>query len=403
MPPDGPHCGNGVFEYDLGETCDEGAANGTSQSLCTKQCEQASSGEWLIRGVPLDLPAKRYVRVGFWGQSNWGVAYTAFDDAGVHVLRNIGLNQPLDPIPLKVQAAPVALGALGVGSSTLPLWVEHASDGLHLYMADLPSGAPATINEVPYPFPDGTKPQLFVSEFRFTAMLVDQSAEPPHDLLVAMFMARTPTDITTKTLRVPAPGRVRSLALEHTAWDRAADKIVQQVVQFFEDTSTFVAFSNITPNVPCVCDFDLYESGRGNWPYTVVGGTGWYEGGSTPLPPVPANSHPPPFVTMTDTGDLYIWQFVEGTSGESFIAPFGHMPTGTGIISALAGSIPGVWGIEPNGKLLLLNDADTVDLRSGSLMPREFAGITPWTELHVGDSGFDRAFVANGMLWMDTY
>ncbi len=403
LPPDGPHCGNGVFEYDLGERCDEGTLNGTSQSLCTKQCEQASSEGWLLHAVPLDLAARRYARVEFFGETKWGVAYTAYDDAGVHVLRNIGLNQPLEPIPLKVEAAPVALGAIGVGQDTLPLWVEAATDGLHLYMADLPEGSPATIHEVPYPFPDGAKPQLFVTRLRSTAMLVDQSTVPPYDLLVALFIARTPTDITTKTLRVAAPGRARSVALEHTAWDGATDKLVQQVVQFFEDTSTFVAFSNVTPDLSCPCDFDLYESGRGNWPFKVVGGWGWHEGAGSIQPPVPTNSHPPPLVTLTDTGDLYIWQFVDGISGESFVTPFGHMPTGTRVVGTFTAPIAGVWGVEPDGKLLLLNDADPLDLRSGSLMPQEFPGIEPWTELNAGDSGFERAFVADGTLWTDYF
>jgi hypothetical protein len=405
-PPDGPHCGNGVLEEDppgLGEECDDGALNGTSQSRCTKQCVPPNTNFWgqaPLRAVPLDHPAKRAVRVELSGETGWGVAFTNYDDTGVHVIRNYGFNHPLEYVTLRVQGPTVALGAISAGgfaSHLLPLWAEEAGDGFHLYLADVPAGAAPTIHELPYPFVDGTHPQIFASRTRAAVLTLDQSSVPPYDLLAALIMVCAPGDVTTKTLRVPAPGRVRTVAVESTEWDDVASEFVEQVVQFFDDTSTFVAFANHVPPVSCEVDFQLYESGRGNWPFKVVAATSWVQGHD----PIVTNTHPPPIATMTDTGDVYVWQFVQGVSGEALVAPFGRMPPGTRVIGTAVGGTTGVWGLLPSGRFHLLVSGDRTDIHAGALMPMELEGIPVPTEAFpYGDSGWEPGVVADGRLWV---
>jgi hypothetical protein len=196
---------------------------------------------------------------------------------------------------------------------------------------------------------------------------------------------------------VPAPGRVRTVAVESTEWDDVASEFVEQVVQFFDDTSTFVAFANHVPPVSCEVDFQLYESGRGNWPFKVVAATSWVQGHD----PIVTNTHPPPIATMTDTGDVYVWQFVQGVSGEALVAPFGRMPPGTRVIGTAVGGTTGVWGLLPSGRFHLLVSGDRTDIHAGALMPMELEGIPVPTEAFpYGDSGWEPGVVADGRLWV---
>ena len=333
-----PRCGDGIVDYFdpvLLEICDEGPLNGTPQGLCTKECDPGIAHPWNLDGVPLDMAnAKRLLGMRFYGSPLGGIAFTAFDDQGVHVVRELLVGHTPTYVTLKVASAPIAFGRVDVGdlASFVPIWVEASGGTLHMYYANVPLDGPPEIHEVPYPFPDGTRPQLIASRGRATALLIDQSSEPPYDLLSALILIRGPDDIHTITARVPAPGVVRGVALETTEQDlHGNEPFIEQVVQFFDDTHTFVALEDREPPNPWNTDYQLYEAGRGDWPFRVVGGASWQEAGEYPgdTNDPEINSRPTPLMVLTDTGDLYAWKFNHGISGETSVTPFGHVMPGS--------------------------------------------------------------------------
>jgi hypothetical protein len=411
-------CGNGSLDFpsntpQVWEECDDGALNGTTDSLCTKQCTSGAVDPWTVLHASLGYPSTRNVQVYMHGQFPVGLAFTGFDDTGVHVIPAMrpeyfnGVVPPL--ITLKVDSRPVALGVIDPmdAGAVLPIWIESASSApqLRMYYADVFHGAPE-IHEIVYPFPDGTRPSLVVSRDRVSVMLLDQSSVAPYDLLVALILVRSPTDVVTSTLRIPSPGLVRGVAVESTENDGIANvQSVEQVVQFFDDTLTFVAIENRvpTPTDPWSLNgsYQLYESGRGRWPFHVVSGTTWFEGGFSLGVGDPKYTHPMSLATLTDTGDIYLWQFSSGLDGESFLAPFGHVAVGTrvmGMADAPWDDRAGLWALEPDGHVVVLKDADGLDLRSGALKPQRFPAGAAWImSAGVDDSGRKGGFSADGL------
>jgi hypothetical protein len=278
--------------------------------------------------------------------------------------------------------------------SLLPVWVEQKQPGdptPRMYYAELASDLTATVHEIPYPFPDGTRPNLLVPWDWTTLLVVDQSSAPPYDLLAAVLIVNSPTDRTWVTLRVPAPGRVRGAAIESLLPEdyEPPNTWTHRVVQFFEDTHAFVALDDVGKQDPTdLTPHQLFESARGSWPFHVVDGDHWVEGcdnhgGFNDIPA--ALRHPYPLVVLTDTGDIYTWQFSDGPGPESFLAPFAHVAPGSSALRTSGDTYNNhLHVLEPDGTMVRLEDADCQDLRSGAMQPLRITATDPWTTaIHV--------------------
>ena len=394
-------CGNGIVEPDNEETCDLGALNGAPGGTCSRQCSEWPGGSVVAMEPHLPLgesPTRAVTVLPTWGH---GIAFTSFDRSGIHVAPNIRygefvpadqLGNPPQQIELRVAADPVALGNVFVrdDNELLPIWIEQAPGDpiAHMYFAELAADYTASVHEIPYPFPDGTKPELVVSDWRRSVMIVDQSGTPPYDLLVAVLAVRSASDWTTTTLRVAAPGRTRGAAVEATADEDPANPSImtQRVVQFFDDTHAFIALEDLEPVDGSFgsSPYQLYESARGSWPFRVVGGDIWVEGcddhGAYPTQLPASLTHPYPLAVLTDSGDIFMWQFDHSPDGENLPSPFAHVPAGAGALHTWDDNYSVlVHVLAPDGIMYELKDADCQDLQSGALAPLLVTATTPWS------------------------
>ncbi len=396
------------------EMCDDGARNGTVESLCNKYCVDTD----IERGrtyshtyIGFTPKAAAAVKFG-WGRG--GFAFTAFDDRGLviapdireHDFRPLADATPvvsMTTVSLPTRSTPVAIGTVLLNETVgVPIWVERPLGGdtaPRMYYASVDAALQSTVHELPYPFPDGTQPTLHTSYHdRHGVLLVDQSRTPPYDLLVAMIVVRSPTDVTTSTLRVPAPGRVRGAAVETTTIEDPSVVYIQRLVQFFEDTGTFVAIvDRPPPGVPAAeaRTYEVKELARGSWPSRVVSGTQWPEGcdehgreaaGYTPSR-YPEFSSPVPLALLTDTGDIYTWRFVEGLEGEQFVTPFGHVAAGSRVLRTYDVFLSALsW--EPDGTFVWLADSDCRDLKSTAMKAQRYAGVGPWATMNAVITSF---------------
>jgi hypothetical protein len=374
----------------------------------------------------LGHPVTRSVRVSFVDNAHWGegLAFTNYDATGVHVIWDLpftpyfmGIAPPIDD--LRVQSAPVALGAVEVGGlanggGIAPIWIEATGSGVpKMYIAIPATSGPPETHEIPYPFSDGTAPSLVVSTEMYSVMVIDQSSVPPNDLLVASVILRSPTDVVTTTLRLPAPGHVRGPPVTANGSTDNVTPDVRQVVQFFDDTHTFVVIEERQPHGDPLANsasYQLSEAVRGAWPFRVVDGVDWQEGcnDSGMFINPPEYRFPLPLALLTDTGDIYVWQFTGGVEGESGLVPFGHVAPGTRWIWRGGG---GVWAsleaVEPDGQMVVLNDSDCQDLRSAALRAQRFPAVAPWatsTEVvGVSSFGFRGGLITDGAIWGGTW
>lgn len=384
-------CGNGIWDVlTTGhmEDCDQGLLNGTPQARCTKQCRNpVGPVPTPTRSVDLGFPIAKLELLDHDTQSRTQIAVTNFDARGVQVFRAALTTPGVNPRPtlttLMVESAPVALGQLRVDefSPRLPAWIEvPPGESPHLYYAEIPELGPPVIHEVPYPFSDGTKPEIVGRTHEEAGLLiVDQSATGDRDLLVAVVLVRSPTDVVTYSLRIASPGGTRGMAIDTGVY---VDNVemrngARQVVQFFDDPGAFVAIDIRLPNPsdPFVRTgaVQLSEVARGSWPFQVVGADKFEK--SCPDAKWPA--HPVPLAVMTDTGALYIWQFDRGLEpGETFVAPFARAKVGTRNVNA---SNFHIGALEPDGRYAMFTDGDCRDLRSTAIAPLRGSYTQPWS------------------------
>ena len=224
----------------------------------------------------------RLVAIDYDDANAWGLAFSALGESAVHIVHLVSESNyagtPLAISSLPVSSPVVALGAIGVnGTGLVPIWIE----------------------------------------------------APPSD----------PDQVMVKTLRLPAPGRLRGAVVQSLSGDRVTGVAnVQQVVQFFEDA----------------------------------------------------------LETVTDAGDVYVWQFSQGLQGEDLIAPFGHVAPGALPLAVGLNHPTGFWGLDPDGEQVFIADSSCDDLESQGLRPQRGTATQPWT--HATGPAYDWMAVGTELL-----
>ena len=396
----GSVCGDGIVEVNeetvdapfADEQCDDGPLNGTPQSHCTKQCRTVQLQAFPIHSFALGYRVSQAVIVGVNGRLGW--AFLTPDEPGLHVRWRAGGPAFI----LQVHSPATAVAQFLVANGALAVWTEGPTGtdpAVHLYYAEFDDSLQPQIHELPYPFADGTTPWLLTLDDDSEVIVLDQTAGPSVELLAAVIDPTSP-QVTLTSVRVAAPGAVRGSALP--IWLYMRDQVLDpsqahnylRVVQFFDDTLTYVTLEvrlgMAVPSTPVLSEF-----ARGSWPFHVTGGIPWTkddyhaclsaESDASVFANAATYTHPSPLLVITDSGDLYQWQF-DGrpvTSGEvgptawAHVAPHslithGYLPSSTANI------------LEPDGQALLLADGDCTDPASVALEPFDPPiSYPPWT------------------------
>jgi hypothetical protein len=282
---------------------------------------------------------------------------------------------------------PTPQATLGDWSS--PLWIEKAVPnvgGPWLVYATLDSQLVPTYFEIPYPFPDGEGGRLLVEPDQMP-ILVDYSPAT-HELLIAVIVAYGDGTVRVLPSRLPAPGAQRGVLVGAPGKIReVSDDHTYEYVQFYDDTQTFQMFRIYAPTddpFSLTAQYPITEVAHGIWPTRVVDATYWLEGWDGWDPSTWQTSYvdPYPNAVLTDTGDVYIWQFNEVPSGEFPILPFGHAEPGARMWGdfAYVGCLPRpVWLLSRSGEQIALHDGDDNDVHSSALAPETGSGVPPWT------------------------
>ncbi|MCX5748048.1 MAG: hypothetical protein NT062_36775 [Proteobacteria bacterium] len=385
------------------EVCDDGVLNGTSESHCDRNCNQAPSLGDLshLRQANLQFSALSSVTIQTPGD-NFGLAYTEFDDSGVHAIRELhpwNFDGSTNPIvnTLKVSGAPLALGSTQLHNSAVivPAWMERSDqDGsLHLYWARLPTDNEVEIHELPYPFTDGGSPSFIEGVGHDEIVIVDHSRTPPHDLLVVVFVVHDNLAFTTRTWRFPAPNKQHRVLVAGYGknWTFQPHK---QIVQFY-DTGAFVNLEEVrldpSPLPHEATDIDVVMRFTGTWPFQVAGGDMWGEWISTLIPG--------PLAVISPSGDIYTWQFSSSPEAEQ-LTPFASVQPGSLIQWFSHGGYMALWTLQPDGRLSILFDGDSLSITSSALQPITYNFSVPWTRASVvrGSSAI-HAFTIDGVLF----
>ncbi|MDB4956163.1 MAG: hypothetical protein JWO36_3732 [Myxococcales bacterium] len=387
------------------EQCDDGPLNGTPQdpNRCTKQCLRGDHANGLepIQHVPFAVafPMKKIVELEI-NTTCPSLAFTGFDDTGAHVALGPpnagGFSLVVQPqiVTMKVHSAPSGLGRLWRpnGDFSSPLWVERAVPGVGgpwLFFATFSADFTPTIHELPYPFPDGEGGEIIVEDGQMP-LLVDQSTTT-HELLVAAIVSRSDTDIAIFPARFPAAGNRRGVIVGSPGWATVQLDGTPSLlyVQFFDDTLGFqtIAVQLPTPGdvFATTGDYRMFEHARGSWPFRVAAASFWnkraflsFEGRAHG--PYPPESHPT--AVMSDTGDIYTWQF-DASPGET-LTRYAHVAPGSIMtlpVDSNMGSDPlALWVLQPDGTQIALidGDSDPSSVQSQALMPLAAPGTAPW-------------------------
>ena len=403
-PPDAATlCGNGRRDVlPTGETegCDEGAQNGTPQGRCTKQCWPA---EGPLRpatfhvdlGPPIAGAAQLFLGGGF------SVATFSHDDGLVRVWQQAPTGPGPNPRLLQVAAPVVSLASIAVYQG--PAWIEQAAgESPHLYVADYAASDPPTIRELPYPFPEGLQPELVGHTVEDLGLvIVDRS--PAGELLVAMVIPRSPTDIVTFRQRFAAPAGARGITVDTNTYSNIDDgrSGSRQLVVFFDDPGSFVSidvrFTQYPDPLATAGTVELTERTRGPWPFHVVSGDLYPKS----CPGLGSSVVPWALSVLTDSGDIFLWKFDHGlAAGEVFPRPFAHVSAGTRASRHGFGA-NSVSVLQPDGTELLFSDGDPCDMDSVALAPSS-AAVTvpsPAVMLPPGGTGSPIRAIAGGVLY----
>jgi len=366
-PPDAeavPLCGNGTQDISNYEVCDEGANNGRPDSYCSKQCESA------VRVVPgpltnyIDLGAPLLHAISL--ESNW--VTTLGVDGAVHVWGRF-VSGPDNPKLWRVSANAVALGRFppwGFG----PVWIE-MSPGPRLYAVDRRESV-QTPTELPYPFPDGIRPEILEpADQEDGIVIVDENAAG--ELLIAVLIPTwSSPEVATYTLRVPAPSGQRGVVID-SGYGRARmwGNGVRNLVVFYDQPGSFVSVNIRYDRFPAGNDasgpLSLSENTRGSWPYRVRSGALLDK--SCDSEPYWPFTNPIPIATVTDSGTIFVWQFDRSLpGGETFVLkPFAQVQPGTISLRSNGGGI--LDALQPDGRLIRFTDGDCLSLESNALVP----------------------------------
>jgi len=376
-------CGNGRVDEPLpdhiAEQCDEGARNGTAEARCTKQCRKAFGAPPGPPPFHVDLgpPIAGFATL----PTSQGYAFATYshDDGSVRVWQADPGTAP-NPRLLQVAAPVVGLNRLDLFRG--PAWIEHAAGtSPHLYVADYTTSDPPTIRELPYPFPEGVRPE-FVGvggqPNAFGMLIVDQS--PAGELLIAMVIPRSPTDVVAFPLRVPAPPGTRGItvATVHGDVDDPNSSLSRRLVVFFDDPGSFVSinvrFTADSDPLATLGTVELAEVARGSWPSHVVAGDAYIPACLDSM----GTLHPVlrELAVLTDAGDIFLWPFEHGLGpGETFPAPFAHVSAGARALQAYYYNMVRV--LQPDGSLLVFTDGDPCDRASHALAPSSIQFTAP--------------------------
>lgn len=387
--PDAPAklCGNGVVDptgleesqgsfSNAPEACDDGELNGSKQSLCSRHCY---ANPPFVPSIPyyanLGAAPKTIHWIELSGVSSYGYVYSNTANEGPFAIRELpgSAFTPDGSVPAPPSVALSQGGVLlDVGTvrlhpsqfgARLPVWIERVGVEQKLYIATLAGANEPGVHQIEYPFADGVGGRLTNGQGP-EVVIVDQSTQPPYDLLVAVVSVRSPSDVHTKTWRFPSPGTQRG-ALVHAGLTprRPHDR---QLIQFFPASQRYVLLDVDVPENDRwaeVTDYEINLTSVGQWPYTVASGIEWYER-------LPENRTP--VALLTATGDIYTWDFSTGPNEQELIEPFGTVAPGSGIADIRAG-VEMIWALQPDGGPdVFLTDSDYFDARSPSLRPLEF-------------------------------
>lgn len=424
-----PFCGDGVFEN--GETCDDGAATGTPQSTCSKQCRSIAGCTYVLpmHRVAGDLPNPARQLVD-WNLNNGyteAVAFTGSGDDPLHVAipRTQTFSETEAPrvIPLQLHSPATSVTRLWKPSAnpnqmydvTYPLWIERAIPsvgGPWLVYATFDASLTPTYTEIPYPFPDGEGGQLHIEPGQMP-FLVDYSAAT-HELLIAVIVTYNDGSVRVLPSRLPAPGAQRGvLAGVPVKMGSYASPVTFDYVQFFDDNETFQLFTIDAPTsdpLDPTAQYAASEIAHGTWPMHATDATYWLEGWDAMDPAThdPSYLNPYPTALVADTGDVYIWQFNHSPDGESPLVPFGHVPPGSHVPSwpGYPGCIPRALTIySPDGNQIYLHDSDDNDVTSIALLPEVAPAVPTWTSLTfsqptiIGPNTYSQHFSADTALY----
>ena len=371
--PDGaaerPACGNGRIDQDtngISENCDDGAVNGTDASLCTKQCVSGALTPFAAEREIAFATALTYtVEVHFRDESHFGVAAMTDTPNEVLLLKTVGsIDEPVTTPNVQRLARPgevLALGALVAANTSgmLPTWVERgANDKLRLFTADWVGGGEPVVTELPYPFlSDGTSPRLITPAHDYGLTLLDEG--PTDDLRVASLRLDNQGHLRVTTASFAGAGSVMGQVVDADQATGIPIQPVQRLVQFFDDTSAFVA-------IEIRANGSIAETSRGVWPYRVVAGEMWF--GLWHLSD--ELRWPPPFAILDDAGRIWLWQFERSPEPEELLVPFGQVASGSAALSTYFTPVPGAEVFEPLGPHVILMEGDAANLRTSSLKPQ---------------------------------
>ena len=390
-------CGNGRLDRLGGtyaEECDEGAHNGTPEGHCTKQCWSAQQSPPVAhRQVDLGPPIAAVGALPVYA----GLSISTFspEDGQVRVWHEIDPGSGPNPRLLRVAAPVVSLASGSVFQG--PAWIEQASgEPPHLYAADYIAGDPPTIRELDYPFPDGIRPELVGQTPGDPGLLiVDQNLAG--ELLVAMVSARSPTEVATVTLRVPAPPGTRGISVDASFYFDYGHAGSRRLVVFFDDPGSFVSI-DVTYTYDPAFEFgphELTELARGSWPFHVVAG-------DTHPKFCPPGDTPPELrrlvSVLADTGEIYLWPFDHGLApGEAFPMVFARVSPGTRALRWYG--LNGIGVLEADGTLKLFSDGDPCSMWSVALAPSSTVLAEPSSAMLLPLGTTQVRAVAGGVLY----
>lgn len=380
-PPDGPRCGDGVVDPHF-EFCDEGPLNGTPQGHCSRQCAPGTfiwGSPWWAHRLSLSAAPILSEQILFPNAEGSGLAFVAEPRDAIHLIREISAviyqGQPYEERVIPAMGKVTSLASAVVAEyGSCPFWIEQAADGAqHLFFAEWPADAEPIVHEVAYPFPEGTHASLSSSTGFHMLTVVDVSHT--QELFVGTLRFDAFPDIALQQRRFAAPiGDPDYVATTTFADPRVEemDDFSQIIVQFFTNPTSFVSV-HIDGTV---ASHTIEELGRGAWPYRVVAAQQWIGNWIGECGPIPIERlWPFPFITLSDGGDLVIWQF-DRPWGNGEIDPiFAHVEPLPRAIQTVS---RGILAYMPNGDGIYYTISDCTNLQAPALAPQRF-------ELDVGD------------------
>lgn len=347
-------CGDGVITPPE-EQCDDGLANGSTESLCTVDCRDRTLTASVEQQVALPVPARKLYWTNSCFQGQWLVA-SNFDDEGIAVVSTEGPESFL----LKAHAAPVdfTIGSIDEMNTCRAdlIWVEQAIPGIGgpwLLWTGLGDTPEPVIHELPFPIP-GASNVVFEREGRQQWPILLSAEAGGHLYLARLFYPEAPGGYVDLTDLGPSSSTPR-LSVNIRESGPGPDFGFSRVAEFGSDGPTsvvmvkydYTAFSD-----PPSVDF------AGTWPNVVLSADDgeW----------VPETEGQTQLALLDPSGTVNIWDF-HGDPAEVEPLLFGNLTAGTQQIATFdfdggTGCVTpycGVVGVAPDGSIELLTDNGT--------------------------------------------